>query len=208
MLIVTTTNSMKADPHVSADKLQVAVTMVEATDNSFLFSKSLRTARNFCLHMEHFQFTYGWLTQWSKTFAYILNNKNPNPPDRISFPSVTIEPGIDPWTVKNFEDPVIRTGLDFLNAKVDDPGVCFNEMKDIINVFTFPRMTGRLPITLLQKMVAQNIVSRCRALLSLQPIKQPNVEELDTCITSKIHSILGMPFSPNSKILMDSASRR
>ncbi|KAJ7711082.1 hypothetical protein B0H14DRAFT_3524695 [Mycena olivaceomarginata] len=124
--------------------------------------------------MEHFQFAYGWLTQWSKTFAYILNDKDPNPPDRISFPSVTIEPGVDPWTVKNFEVPVIRTGLDFLNAKVDDPGVHFNEMKDIINAFTFPRMTGRLPITLLRKMVAQNIVSRCRALLSLQPIKQLN----------------------------------
>jgi hypothetical protein len=151
--------------------------------------------------MERFQFAYGWLTQWSKTFAYILNDKDPNPPDRISFPSVTIEPGVDPWTVKNFEVPVIRNGLDFLNAKVDDPGVRFNEMKDIIDAFTFPRMTGRLPITLLRKMVTQNIVSRCRALLSLQPIKQPDAEALDTCISSKIHAILGMPFSPNSKIL-------
>jgi hypothetical protein len=127
-LIITTTNSLRADPHICADKLQVAVTMVEATDDSFLFAKSLCTAQNFCLHMECFQFAYSWLTQWPKTYAYILNHKDPNPPDPISFLSVTIEPGVDPWTVNNFEVPVIRPGLDFLNAKVDDPGVRFNEI--------------------------------------------------------------------------------
>ncbi|KAJ7637991.1 hypothetical protein DFH06DRAFT_1001984, partial [Mycena polygramma] len=151
--------------------------------------------------MEHFQFAYGWLTQWKKTFAYVLNEKDLTHPNTLSFPSVTIEPGVDPWTVKQYEIPVIRTGLDFLNAKVDDPGVRFAEMKDIIDAFAFPRLTGRLPITLLRKMVAQNIVSRCRALMSLQPIKQVDAEALDTRISVKIHGILGMPFNPSSKIL-------
>ncbi|KAJ7843993.1 hypothetical protein B0H14DRAFT_2306654, partial [Mycena olivaceomarginata] len=117
------------------------------------------------------------------------------------FPSVTIGPDVDPWIVKHYEVPIIRMGLDSQNAKVDDPGVRFAELKDIIDAFTFPRLTGRLPITLLPKMVAQNIVSRCRALLSLQPIKQADTEALDVCISTKIHRILGMPFSPSSKIL-------
>jgi hypothetical protein len=99
------------------------------------------------------------------------------------------------------EVPVICTGLDFLNAKVDDPGVRFAELKDIIDAFTFPRLTGRLPITLLRKMVAQNIVSRCRALLSLQPIKQADSDAEALDISTNIHGILGMPFSPSSKIL-------
>ncbi|KAJ7670832.1 hypothetical protein DFH06DRAFT_1370021, partial [Mycena polygramma] len=154
-LVITTLNALKADPHRSEDELQVLVTMVEATDDSFIFAKSLRAAQVFCLHMERF----------------------------------------------HYQVPVIRTGLDFLNAKVDDPGVRFTELKDIIDAFAFPRLTGRLPITLLRKMVAQNIVSRCRALLSLQPIKQADAEALDVRISMKIHAILGMPFSPNSKIL-------
>ncbi|KAJ7185757.1 hypothetical protein C8R46DRAFT_881750 [Mycena filopes] len=200
-LVITTVNALKADPHLSDDKLQIVVTMVEATDDSFLFAKSLRAAQRFCLEMERFQFAYGWLTQWSKTFAYILNDKNPLGQERLSFPSVTVEPGVDPWTVKYYDVPVIRSGLDFLNAKVDDPGVRFNEMRDIIDAFSFPRLTGRLPITLLRKMVAQNIVARCRALLSLQPVKMADAEALDVRLSAKIHAILGMPFSPNSKIL-------
>ncbi|KAJ6628154.1 hypothetical protein B0H10DRAFT_1778514, partial [Mycena sp. CBHHK59/15] len=97
--------------------------------------------------------------------------------------------------------PMIRTGLDFLNAKVYSPGARFTELKDIVEGFSFPRLTGWLPITLVHKMVMQNIVSRCRALLSLQPIKQADAEALDIRISSKIHGILGMSFSPSSKIL-------
>jgi hypothetical protein len=50
-LVITTSNALKADPHRQDDSLQVVVTMVEATDDSFLFAKSLRTAQVFCLHM-------------------------------------------------------------------------------------------------------------------------------------------------------------
>ncbi|KAJ7098214.1 hypothetical protein C8R43DRAFT_907686, partial [Mycena crocata] len=198
-LVITTLNGLKADPHLPDDNLRLAVNMVEATDDSFIFAKSI--SQTFCLHMERFQFAYGWLTNWGKTFAYILNDVDPATPDKISMPSVTIQPGVDPLTVSYHDVPVIRTGLVFLNAKVDDPGVRFNEMKDIIDVFAFPRLTGRLPITLLRKMVAQNIVSRCRALMSLQPIKQVDAEALDARVSGKIHAILGMPFSPSSRIL-------
>ncbi|KAJ7837615.1 hypothetical protein B0H13DRAFT_1733192 [Mycena leptocephala] len=198
-LLIATTNTLNADPHLPNDSYKVLVTMVEATDDSFIFAKSLHAAQTFCLHMERFQFAYGWLTQWRKTYAYVLGDRGPARPERLSFPSVSIDPGVDPWTVKHYDVPVIRTGLDFLNAKVDDPGVRFSELKDIVDAFPFPRLTGRLPVTLLRKMVAQNIISRCRALLSLQPIKQVDAEALDARISSTIHAILGMPLG--SKIL-------
>ncbi|KAJ7687241.1 hypothetical protein B0H17DRAFT_939568, partial [Mycena rosella] len=67
-LVITTANALSADPHLPNDSSQVVVTMVEATDDSFIFAKSLHAAQSFCLHMEHFQFAYGWLTQWRKTF--------------------------------------------------------------------------------------------------------------------------------------------
>jgi len=47
----------------------------------------------------------------------------------------------------------------------------------------------------------QSIVSRCRALLSLQPIKQVNAEQLDRVITNKIHELLRFPYTPNMSIL-------
>ncbi|KAJ7868230.1 hypothetical protein B0H14DRAFT_3585894 [Mycena olivaceomarginata] len=122
-LRIATTNTLNADPHLPNDSYKVLVTMVEATDDSFIFAKSLHAAQTFCLHMERFQFAYGWLTQWRKTYAYVLGDRGPARPERLSFPSVSIDPGVEPWTVKHYEVPVIRTGLDFLNAKVDDPGL-------------------------------------------------------------------------------------
>ncbi|KAJ7226470.1 hypothetical protein B0H12DRAFT_1030486, partial [Mycena haematopus] len=67
-LIIATANTLNADPHLPNDASRVVVTMVEATDDSFIFAKSLQAAQSFCLHMERFQFAYGWLTQWRKTF--------------------------------------------------------------------------------------------------------------------------------------------
>ncbi|KAJ7827315.1 hypothetical protein B0H13DRAFT_2241019 [Mycena leptocephala] len=188
-LVITMVNALKADPHLQNDKLQVVVAMVEATDDSFLFAKSLRAVQDFV-------FTWNasscvWMADSMVQDVRIHpERQGPGSPGPALFPSITVQPGVDPWTIQNYDVPVIRTGLDFLNAKVDDPGVRFNEMRDIIDAFTFPRLTGRLPITLLRKMVAQNI-----------PIKQSDAEALDVRISSKIHAILGMPFSPNSKIL-------
>jgi hypothetical protein len=51
-------------------------------------------------------------------------------------------------------------------------------------------------------MVSQNIISRCRALLSLQPIKQPDAEQLDRLISARIHELLRFPYSPQMNILM------
>ncbi|KAJ7774185.1 hypothetical protein DFH07DRAFT_683231, partial [Mycena maculata] len=66
-LIVTTASFKKADPHLSDDHLKLRVAMTEATDDSFLFAKSLPSLRRNTLAMERFQFAYGWLTQWTKT---------------------------------------------------------------------------------------------------------------------------------------------
>ncbi|KAJ7491047.1 hypothetical protein FB451DRAFT_1023142 [Mycena latifolia] len=150
-LILTTTAFKKADPHLPDDHLKLQVAMTEATDDSYLFAKSLTSLRRNTLEMERFQYAYGWLTQWTKT--------------------------------------------------VDNPSARYEELKAIIEGFTFPKFGVRSPITLLRKITSQCIVSRCRALLSLQPIKQTDAEELDRKIMRKIHDELGMPFNPNTDIL-------
>jgi hypothetical protein len=47
----------------------------------------------------------------------------------------------------------------------------------------------------------QVIASKCRALLSIQPIKQKDAEALDHLICSKVHEIMGFPYQPNTNIL-------
>jgi len=83
---------------------------------------------------------------------------------------------------------------------VDNPTARFEELKNFIETFQFPRVLGRLPITLIRKIVAQNIVSKCRAMLYLQPIKQSDAEVLDKQIIEKVHLALGFPFRPSSRI--------
>ncbi|KAJ7146761.1 hypothetical protein C8R44DRAFT_827281 [Mycena epipterygia] len=191
-LIITTVSFKRADPHLPDDRLKLHVAMTEATDNSYLFARSLKSLRRNTLEMERFQFAYGWLTQWSKTVAYALQVKG-STPAKVIFDSVTNQRGHDV--------PLIRDELDFLRAKVDNSTARFEELKSMVDAFTFPRFITRSPITLLRKVTSQCLISRCRALLSLQPIKQSDAEELDQRIMRKIHDELGMPFTPNTKIL-------
>jgi len=58
-----------------------------------------------------------------------------------------------------------------------------------------------IPITLLRKITAQCIVARCRALLSIQPIKNSDALLLDKQLARKIHMALGFPYCGNTDIL-------
>ena len=71
---------------------------------------------------------------------------------------------------------------------------------NIVNALPAQLVVGRLPITLIRKIVSQNVVSRCRALLSLQPVKQSDAEALDRLIIRKVHDALGFPFHPSISI--------
>ena len=66
--------------------------------------------------------------------------------------------------------------------------------------FQFPRVLERLPISLICKIVAQNIVSKCLAMLYLQPIKQSDTEALDKQIIEKVHLALDFLFRLSSRI--------
>ncbi|KAJ7455832.1 hypothetical protein FB451DRAFT_1011503, partial [Mycena latifolia] len=115
--------------------------------------------------------------------------------------SITNVMGVNPLTVTVHKVKLIINELDFLRAKVDNPHARYEELRAIINDFTFPRFLRCTPITLLRKIVKQNIISKCCALLSLQPIKRANVEDLNRHVKAKIHMELGMPFLPNPDIL-------
>ncbi|KAJ7457756.1 hypothetical protein FB451DRAFT_970478, partial [Mycena latifolia] len=115
--------------------------------------------------------------------------------------SITNVMGVNPLNVTVHKVKLMSNELDFLRAKVDDPHARFEELKSFIDDFTFPRFLRRPPITLLRKIVKQNIISKARALLSLQPIRRTDAEDLDRQIKNKIHMESGMPFIPNSDVL-------
>jgi hypothetical protein len=113
---------------------------------------------------------------------------------------VSVGLDVDPMTISEHEVSLVRDELEFLRTRVDDPSAQFRELRDIIDAFQFPRIYERLPITLLRKIVAQNVVSRCQALLYLQPVKQTDAEALDKRIIEKVHMALGFPFRPKTSI--------
>jgi hypothetical protein len=110
----------KYDSHSPVDSIQLPVTMVEMTDNSYIFALTLKALQWFCLEMEYFQFAYGWLTQWENTTAYWLGPSGPAP-DTISMASITIQEGVHPHMISWHNVPLRVGELEFLPCKVDDP---------------------------------------------------------------------------------------
>lgn len=119
----------------------------------------------------------------------------------LLFDSITNITGTDPMTITQYRVKLVTDKLDFLRANVDDPTSRYEELRAFISDFSFPKFTRPSPITLLRKIVAQNIISRCRALLSLQPIRQEDAEQLDRDIMHKVHNELNLPFQPRTDIL-------
>ena len=116
-------------------------------------------------------------------------------------PSITVTEGIHPWTISQHEISLKSGELEFLHAKVDDPGWRYQGLKDFIDSYKFPKLTIHTPITLLHKIIVQCIIARCRALLSIQPIKNSDALLLDKQIMGKVHMTLGFPYRGNTGIL-------
>jgi hypothetical protein len=77
----------KTSAHLPDDSKWLPVTMVEATDYSYIFALTLQALQSFCLEMERFQFAYGWMTQWAKTSAYLLGPPRQYPTLYLCLPS-------------------------------------------------------------------------------------------------------------------------
>ncbi|KAJ7874077.1 hypothetical protein B0H13DRAFT_1551602, partial [Mycena leptocephala] len=115
--------------------------------------------------------------------------------------SITTTPGSNPLDITT-HTVALRIGeLDFLRTMVDDPQARFENLREFLDVFSFPKFLSRPPITLLRKILKQNVVSKARALISLQPIKRADADKLDKILKNLIHRESGMPFQPNSDVL-------
>ncbi|KAF9002836.1 hypothetical protein BDZ89DRAFT_1241833 [Hymenopellis radicata] len=126
-------------------------------------------------------------------------------------PSITDRAGVSPMTITLHAVPVAKEELEFLRARVDDPAARFNELKCFIDEFQTPKFALRTLITLVRKILVQNVLSRARALLALQPISQADAERLDSLIALKTHQLLGFPhltvFDTNASLAVEGLAR-
>ena len=198
-LTITTSSHDRLDPHLPDDHISLPIRMIEATDDSIIFARSISALQTFCLLEERFQYAYGWFTNWLKTTAYVLSPSGTQP-GVVSMPSITVKPGVSPLTVTVHDVPLIQNEIEFLRVKIDNPSHRFLELKDFIDAFTFPKFVGPTPITLIRKIVMQSIASRARALLTFQPITEADALKLDRLIAAKVHTISGFPWVFNSEI--------
>jgi len=203
VLVIQTESSREGRaPHTPEHSTQMQITMAEATDDSLIFATTIGSLQKFTLEMERFQYAYGWLTSWKKTTAFGLCVPENMITETIRMPSITVK---DDKYIPNevtWHDVTFKIGeLHFLRARIDDSASRFQELRDFISNFNFPKFSIQTPITLARKIVMQNIASRCRALLSIQPIKQADAQALDRQICSKVHEMLRFPYNPNPNIL-------
>ena len=155
-LVITSGSMQRDDPHLKDARLSLHVAKVEATDNSYIFSKSLASLQHNTLAMEHFQHAYGWLTQWAKSKAYMLSAMS-DQPDVVNFQSVSTGRRVNPLAMTEYDVALIKDDLDFLRTKVNDPVSHFMELKDFIEGFQFPKVIGHLSITLIQNIVSRTL---------------------------------------------------
>jgi len=127
-LVIKSGSMSRDDPHLKDARLSLRVAMVEVTDDSYIFSRSLVSLQRNALAMERFQYAYGWLTQWAKSKAYILSAAGDHP-DTVKFQSVSTGRGVNPLAITEHDVALIRDDLDFLRAKVNDPTSRFVELK-------------------------------------------------------------------------------
>jgi hypothetical protein len=62
-LVISPSNKERNQPHLINAENELLVAMVEATDDTYIFSKSIDSLVSHTLKMERFQYAYGWQTQ-------------------------------------------------------------------------------------------------------------------------------------------------
>lgn len=201
-LLFTTANHKNGERHTPVDDVIFSCSMVECMDDSLVMTPTIPSLHTTCRRLEQFQFAYGWITSWPKSEMVALNH----PPDQPALDNSTLMPSIDLTDPQSnttifHRIPLRQDHIDFLRVHVNNPDKRFLELLEIIDNFIIPKLTRRLPITALRKLLSQILFSKIRPRLILQPIKPSQAIKLQQRLSSLVHNHLGFPFSPNKDIL-------
>jgi hypothetical protein len=199
LLTITTANAQS--PHTIADETKLPITVVEATDDSFLIAKTLPALHELTTTAERFQFCYNWLTSWPKSLVMILNAEEHLPGETLEMPSISLDDPFNPAVTVWHDVEVTYDHCVFLGAKINDSKDRFDELREFITEYSFPRLSTRLPHNIVRRIVLGAIMPRIRALLTIQPVSHRQAEELDMALAQRVHQLLGFRFPPNISIM-------
>ncbi|KAG6880399.1 hypothetical protein C0992_000001, partial [Termitomyces sp. T32_za158] len=188
-------------PHVSADSVSIPLNFVEAMDNSLMFATAWRGLCSNARLADQFQTSYGWETAWSKSALYLFNiDLSPPNQEYAMVPSVDKDNPASPTTIWN-RVRIVRDHITFLRVPVNRPDLQALHMKELVNSFFLPYSWKPLPITALNRIIAQRLISKLRPCLALQPISPDDATTIDHLIAHKIHHYFGFPFHFQSSLL-------
>ncbi|KJA14059.1 hypothetical protein HYPSUDRAFT_173712 [Hypholoma sublateritium FD-334 SS-4] len=189
----------KQTPHTPSDHILLNLSIMEAMDDSLIPSSNLSSLKSMARAADRFQATYGWETEWRKSALYVYNTTPPDCHD-ARMPSVDYT---DPQASATtwHEVPVITSHTTFLRVPVNKPAIQFAILRDLIVNFSFPPSTQKLPLTLLRRIITQNLISKIRPHLALQPISHQHATTLDNLIALKVHERLAFPFRFKTLVL-------
>ncbi len=173
-LVVSTKQGRRHLPHAPADSINLYPSMIEAMDDTLLPSTSLQILYFLARRADRFLATYGWETEWTKSAVHIYNDpfySHPNSPQTLNTPSVLYS---DPPAMEAFinQVPIVTTHTAFLRVPISSPDRQFSRIRDAITNFYLPSSSRRLPITALRRIISQQIISKIRPFLALQPSLQ------------------------------------
>ena len=208
-VLIQTHNARQGNIHEPVDNICLSLSMIEAMDDSLLISPTLPSLFTAARMADRFQATNGWETNWSKSRLYVYQAS----PDVIPANHCIAIPSVDytnPQSEQTFWNnvPVETDHTTFLRVPVNRPDLQFLRLQDIIVNFSFSILTRALPLTVLRRIVSQQIISKVRPHLAFQPLPPLLASKLDTILATKIHSRLGFPFRFKTGLLFAPLSMR
>ncbi len=174
--------------------------MVEATDNLLLFAPSLSSLHAMCIHMEWFQFAYGWHTAWEKSEVIILNSA-PSPIQSVSMPTTDLSPSASSYCIPMTPVSLHHDQIQFLHVSMNDPASQFRLLSSLVSTFLIPKSHHHFPLSVLQKIINQLLISTIWAHISLHQVLPSQASSLQSMISSLVHTHLPFPFHPSPDIL-------
>ncbi|PPR01348.1 LOW QUALITY PROTEIN: hypothetical protein CVT26_015406 [Gymnopilus dilepis] len=198
-LIISSHQSRTNIPHIPADSLVLRPSMIEAMDDTLLPATSLSTLYFLARRADRNL----WETEWKKSALYIYNDPiytRQGAPETSNMPSISYaDPQAD--CTYNNKVPVVTDHTTFLRVPINRPDLQFAHLRDIVMNFHFPVLKRRLPLTALRRIISQQVISKIRPHISLQPIAHGDATSLDHLLSAKVHEYLGFPFRFNPQLL-------
>ncbi|KAK4703482.1 hypothetical protein P7C70_g2734, partial [Phenoliferia sp. Uapishka_3] len=188
------TNAEQPVPHyhTPADLIKLETQAVAAMDDTRIWATSVAQLSKITYLYEVFQETYGSRTDWEKKTHVTIIGKMP-----LVQPETVELRGTDGMRVVK-----VVKDYTFLRTDVNNATLRYQECLAIVENAVIPAMeTQRLPQSAVIKVIEQTIISKLRAKVAYQPLRQADAIKLDAAVTRRVQKYFDWVFPLASQIL-------